>query len=127
MNGRQLTDDLQVRGHPIMSSGSLKAKASRWLAAVLVASAPLAAHAFPLSIGAEKTLTVMEDPAFTGDALFAEDGADIDYPRIAQVTKRQAADTIDPNDPTTWGRVSRNTACPCNSGRKYKHCHGKIV
>ena len=68
-----------------------------------------------------------EDPAFTGDALFAEDDAAIDYPRIAQVTKRQAADTIDPNDPTTWGRVSRNTACPCNSGRKYKHCHGKIA
>ncbi len=68
-----------------------------------------------------------EDPAFTGDALFAEDDAAIDYPRIAQVTKRQAADTIDPNDPTTWGRVLRNTACPCNSGRKYKHCHGKIA
>ena len=68
-----------------------------------------------------------EDPAFTGDALFAEDDAAIDYPRIAQVTMRQAADTIDPNDPTTWGRVSRNTACPCNSGRKYKHCHGKIA
>ena len=22
--------------------------------------------------------------------------------------------------------VSRNSPCPCNSGRKYKHCHGKI-
>ncbi len=32
----------------------------------------------------------------------------------------------DPNDPSTWGRVSRNAPCPCGSGRKYKHCHGKI-
>jgi len=31
---------------------------------------------------------------------------------------------IDPNDPNTWGLVSRNAPCPCGSGRKYKHCHG---
>ena len=29
-----------------------------------------------------------------------------------------------PNDPSTWGKVSRNEACPCGSGKKYKHCHG---
>ena len=34
---------------------------------------------------------------------------------------------IDPNDPTTWGKVSRNDPCPCGSGQKYKHCHGKIA
>ena len=32
----------------------------------------------------------------------------------------------DPDDPSTWGRVGRNEACPCNSGRKYKHCHGAL-
>lgn len=32
---------------------------------------------------------------------------------------------MDPNDPTTWGKVSRNSACPCGSGKKYKHCHGR--
>ena len=30
----------------------------------------------------------------------------------------------DPNDPLTWGKVGRNEACPCGSGKKYKHCHG---
>lgn len=29
-----------------------------------------------------------------------------------------------PQDPSTWGKVSRNEACPCGSGKKYKHCHG---
>ncbi|MCG2840816.1 preprotein translocase subunit SecA [Sandaracinobacter sp. RS1-74] len=30
-----------------------------------------------------------------------------------------------PEDPESWPRtVSRNTLCPCGSGRKYKHCHG---
>jgi preprotein translocase subunit SecA len=33
---------------------------------------------------------------------------------------------IDPRDPTTWGKVQRNAACPCGSGKKYKHCHGRL-
>ena len=45
----------------------------------------------------------------------------------APLRRRQAAATIDPNDPATWGRISRNTPCPCGSGKKYKHCHGRIV
>ncbi len=32
---------------------------------------------------------------------------------------------VDPGDEGTWGRVSRNAPCPCGSGKKYKHCHGK--
>ena len=31
-----------------------------------------------------------------------------------------------PNDPTTWGKVGRNEMCPCGSGKKYKHCHGRF-
>ena len=33
----------------------------------------------------------------------------------------------DPNDPMTWGKISRNEVCPCGSGKKYKHCHGQLV
>ena len=33
---------------------------------------------------------------------------------------------FDPKDPSTWGKVSRNDPCPCGSGLKYKHCHGKV-
>jgi len=36
---------------------------------------------------------------------------------------RQAAPTLDPDNPATWGKVPRNSACPCGSGKKYKHCH----
>jgi preprotein translocase subunit SecA len=32
-----------------------------------------------------------------------------------------------PKDPTTWGKVGRNEECPCGSGKKYKHCHGKFA
>lgn len=30
------------------------------------------------------------------------------------------------NDPSTWGNPSRNDACPCGSGKKFKHCHGAL-
>ncbi|RVU15821.1 preprotein translocase subunit SecA [Methylobacterium oryzihabitans] len=33
----------------------------------------------------------------------------------------------DPADAATWGRVGRNEPCPCGSGKKYKHCHGRYA
>ena len=41
--------------------------------------------------------------------------------------KYASAQDIDPNDPSTWGKVSRNAPCPCGSGKKYKHCHGALT
>jgi preprotein translocase subunit SecA len=32
-----------------------------------------------------------------------------------------------PKDPTSWGKVGRNEVCPCGSGKKFKHCHGKYA
>jgi len=33
---------------------------------------------------------------------------------------------FDENDRTTWGSPGRNEICPCGSGKKFKHCHGKL-
>jgi len=30
-------------------------------------------------------------------------------------------------DPSTWGNPGRNDPCPCGSGEKFKHCHGKLA
>ena len=30
-------------------------------------------------------------------------------------------------DPSSWGKVGRNELCPCGSGKKFKHCHGKFA
>ncbi|MBU2358997.1 MAG: preprotein translocase subunit SecA [Alphaproteobacteria bacterium] len=30
------------------------------------------------------------------------------------------------DDPSTWGNPARNDACPCGSGKKFKHCHGAL-
>ncbi|MCJ8138348.1 preprotein translocase subunit SecA [Falsirhodobacter halotolerans] len=30
-------------------------------------------------------------------------------------------------DPSVWGEVGRNDPCPCGSGEKFKHCHGRLA
>ena len=39
---------------------------------------------------------------------------------------RVAPEQRNSNDPSTWGKVARNEACPCSSGKKFKHCHGAV-
>ncbi len=34
---------------------------------------------------------------------------------------------FDGADPTTWGNPGRNDPCPCGSGEKFKHCHGRLT
>jgi preprotein translocase subunit SecA len=34
---------------------------------------------------------------------------------------------FDESDPATWGNPSRNDPCPCGSGEKFKHCHGRLA
>jgi preprotein translocase subunit SecA len=45
--------------------------------------------------------------------------ADANAPRVAPEARNA-------NDPSTWGKVGRNESCPCGSGKKYKHCHGRF-
>ncbi|GLQ35554.1 protein translocase subunit SecA [Amylibacter marinus] len=33
---------------------------------------------------------------------------------------------VDPEDESTWPPLARNDMCLCGSGKKYKHCHGKL-
>src|SRR5262249_2879896 len=43
------------------------------------------------------------------------------------ITAAAAAPERNPNDPSSWGKVGRNETCPCGSGKKYKHCHGRFA
>lgn len=49
--------------------------------------------------------------------------------RVSLGTSDEAVDPAarNPKDPSTWGKVGRNEACPCGSGKKYKHCHGRYA
>ncbi|MDH2347216.1 preprotein translocase subunit SecA [Bradyrhizobium sp. SSUT18] len=49
---------------------------------------------------------------------------------LASVTLgAQATDAAlrDPKNPASWGKIGRNEDCPCGSGKKYKHCHGRYA
>jgi preprotein translocase subunit SecA len=62
-------------------------------------------------------------PAFAGEPEMALEGAGS---MAIGATQPMRSDAVDPNDPATWRNASRNAPCPCGSGRKYKHCHGRL-
>ena len=71
-----------------------------------------------------------EDPALRGtDGQPKGNGADESPmpPPKAQPIRRPSPSAMNPGDPSTWGKIPRNARCPCGSGRKYKHCHGKVA
>ena len=64
----------------------------------------------PVAAGISYSDPAREAPYAGGDVLEAE------RPRAV----------LDPADPSTWLATPRNAPCPCGSGKKYKHCHGKL-
>ena len=68
-------------------------------------------------------------------------GSDQDIKEQEERQKNQKLNAIDFNNPAPiapenitssqlppeWNNVSRNSPCPCGSGKKYKHCHGKVA
>ena len=47
--------------------------------------------------------------------------------RLAAGVVSAAAAGFNADDPSTWGNPSRNDPCPCGSGEKFKHCHGRMA
>jgi preprotein translocase subunit SecA len=56
-------------------------------------------------------------------------GGDMEYAMAAGAGAAAPTLVADRNadDPSSWGKVGRNEQCPCGSGKKFKHCHGKYV
>jgi preprotein translocase subunit SecA len=61
--------------------------------------------------------------------LHPDPGADPTLLPAAAEGALSAAQSVsrDPKKPESWGKVGRNEACPCGSGKKFKHCHGAFV
>jgi preprotein translocase subunit SecA len=69
------------------------------------------------------------NPATGEDEMAMSDGTVAAMARSAGATlARNPAPTPErnPKDPATWGKVGRNEVCPCGSGKKFKHCHGRF-
>ncbi len=45
-------------------------------------------------------------------------------PGVPAAARREG---FDETDMATWGNPGRNDACPCGSGKKFKHCHGALA
>ena len=54
-------------------------------------------------------------------------GAPFGGPANAIPPRTATAAPRNPQDPQSWGKVGRNEACPCGSGKKFKHCHGRYA
>src|SRR4030081_2642341 len=65
-------------------------------------------------------------PAMEGHKINPDTGEDEMAFANASLVPAASADR-DPKNPATWGKIGRNEDCPCGSGKKYKHCHGKYV
>ncbi|TAG19750.1 MAG: preprotein translocase subunit SecA, partial [Rhodobacterales bacterium] len=46
---------------------------------------------------------------------------------LPAVERTPALAGFDEADPATWGNPGRNDLCPCGSGEKFKHCHGRLA
>jgi preprotein translocase subunit SecA len=67
------------------------------------------------------------DPAGMAELEFADAPPPPAYGTAAQAARApMVAGEVDPNDPATWAQTPRNAPCPCGSGKKYKHCHGRV-
>lgn len=62
------------------------------------------------------------DPAMEG-----LDDAELQGPHAIETVRHPSLEDMNPGNPQTWGKVSRNAACPCGSGKKFKQCHGKLT
>ncbi len=91
-------------------------------------------------------VSYQDQPPEQGDGITADTGMEVSIDEInakitagefspaalvnpfpALMAEAPAPVARDPLDPFTWGKVGRNEACPCGSGKKYKHCHGVLV
>jgi len=95
----------------------------------LLATLQLRMDAPPMPEMPQQMREVHEDPALASamrdDPAF--DPADPEGGGVATLHRpRPAKQALDVNDPSTWGKVARNAACPCGSGKKFKHCHGRV-
>jgi preprotein translocase subunit SecA len=76
---------------------------------------------------APKTTTHQSASAFGGSATGADGSpAQSNGPPKGSDIVSEAADAVEKARPVRTGpKVGRNDPCPCNSGKKYKHCCGK--
>ena len=94
--------------------GELRSNVTRWLLTVEFQFAP------PEPPPERQLLEVHVDP-LTGE----NERMALSFDGDVGALSRQRAPVS--SLPEGWQRTGRNAACPCGSGKKFKHCHGALV
>ncbi|PTS89567.1 MULTISPECIES: preprotein translocase subunit SecA [unclassified Caulobacter] len=95
--------------------GDLRTNTTRWLMTVEIA------YAEPEPLHSPENLIEVHMDPLTGENV-ATAGA---LPEGLSPQQREALPVS--VLPHGWENTSRNGACPCGSGKKFKHCHGSLV
>jgi preprotein translocase subunit SecA len=81
----------------------------------------------PPPVGELPPMEAHHENPLTGEDEMADAGAAIGSRPQPLLSGDIAVAERNPDDPSTWGKVGRNEACPCGSGKKFKHCHGRFA
>jgi preprotein translocase subunit SecA len=74
-----------------------------------------------------RPITPEEQQAMMAQYLAQQQAASAAAATAAPAETSDAAPGFDTANPATWGNPSRNDPCPCGSGEKFKHCHGRLA
>jgi preprotein translocase subunit SecA len=116
-----------------MSQGLREAVTAQLMRIEIVAAPPADQQPAPLPVMEAHKMdpTTGEDEmalAMAGAETLARHGIGPAAGGAATAVARNAeAAERNPKDPTSWGKVGRNETCPCGSGKKFKHCHGRYA
>ena len=79
-----------------------------------------------VELGPEAPPEPLFQPATQGSITYNDPAGSAPYAGGDVLEAERPRAVVDPADPSTWKQTPRNALCPCGSGKKYKHCHGKI-
>ena len=108
----------QVLAHVELQSDAEQAMARRD-AAAWRESKPVAAETDIVAVAGSGARPAMAAARSSGAGVLANE------PPPGYIRHQATGRWLHPGDQSTWGKIPRNAPCPCQSGKKYKHCHGK--
>ncbi|MCV2882059.1 preprotein translocase subunit SecA [Actibacterium sp. XHP0104] len=77
-------------------------------------------------LGRVRPLTEEEQAQMMAQMMAQQQAAQAPVDAGPQEAPAPLVDGFDETDQSTWGNPGRNDPCPCGSGTKFKHCHGRI-
>ena len=79
-----------------------------------------------VELGAEPPPEPVFQPTRQPTLSYSDPAASAPYAGGDVLEAERPAAAVDAADPSTWKATPRNAQCPCGSGKKYKHCHGRV-